>query len=99
MAAARDQAARVLRPEPDAAEDAFARDRSEATAEQSRAHPSEEVVARRPAEAPGNPATSTPNAPAAARLGKGRRSRQGRSGLRPTPLGSGPASTSTASRR
>ena len=66
MAAARDQAARVLRPEPDAAEDAFARDRSEATAEQSRAHPSEEVVARRPAEAPGNPATSTPNAPAAA---------------------------------
>jgi len=66
MAAARDQAARILRPEPDAAEDALARDPAEAAADPSRAHPLEEVVARRPAEAPGNPATSKPGSPAAA---------------------------------
>src|SRR6266581_1655121 len=66
MAAARDQTARVLRPEPDAAEDAFTRDPSEAAAAPARARPSDDIVARRPAEAPGNPATSTPSAPAAA---------------------------------
>jgi membrane fusion protein (multidrug efflux system) len=64
MAAARDQAARILRPEPGAGEDAVARDGSEAAADQPRAH--EEVVARRTAEAPANPSTSKPNAPAAA---------------------------------
>jgi membrane fusion protein (multidrug efflux system) len=66
MAAARDQAARILRTEPDAVEGAPARDPSEALADPTRAHPSEEIVARRPAEAPGNPATSQPGAPAAA---------------------------------
>ncbi len=66
MAAARDQAARVLRPEPDGAEDAFTRDPFEAAADPTRARLSDDIVARRPAEAPGNPATSTPNAPAAA---------------------------------
>jgi membrane fusion protein (multidrug efflux system) len=71
MAAARDQAARIVRPEQDPAESAFARDGSEAAADQTRAHASEEVVARRTAEAPANPATTNPatnkpGAPAAA---------------------------------
>jgi membrane fusion protein (multidrug efflux system) len=66
MAAARDQAARIVRPEHDPAESAFARDGSEAAADQTRAHASEEVVARRTAEAPANPATNKPGAPAAA---------------------------------
>ena len=66
MAAAREQAARIVRPEQDPAESAFARDGSEAAADQPRAHASEEVVARRTAEAPANPATSKPGAPAAA---------------------------------
>ena len=70
MAAARDQAARIRRAEPDAAADALVRDPSEA-ADPSRAHPSEErpaeeIVARRSAEAPGSPATDRPGAPAAA---------------------------------
>jgi membrane fusion protein (multidrug efflux system) len=64
MAAARDQAARILRPDPDGDDGVVARDGSESAADQPRAH--EEVVARRTAEAPANPATSKPNAPAAA---------------------------------
>src|SRR5258707_13715180 len=50
MAAARDQAARILRPEPDAAEGETARDASAGLTDQLRAHVSEET-ARRPAEA------------------------------------------------
>jgi len=66
MAAARDQAARILRPEPDdTAEAESARDA--ALAESRRAHASEETVARRPAETPGNPSIDKPAAaPAAA---------------------------------
>jgi membrane fusion protein, multidrug efflux system len=68
MAAARDQAARILRPDPD--EKAIARDPSTDIAESLHAQPSEETVARRPAEAPGNPAighpSASPAAPAAA---------------------------------
>ena len=52
MAAARDQAARILRTEPDTADGEAARDASAALAEQLRAHLSEETVARRPAETP-----------------------------------------------
>ena len=50
MAAARDQAARIIRPEPDAAEGTFVRDAS--AADSPRSHASEETVARRPAETP-----------------------------------------------
>jgi membrane fusion protein (multidrug efflux system) len=72
MAAARDQAARILRTEPDTAEGEAARDASAALAEQLRAHLSEETVARRPAETPVGPVIETPavekpaTAPAAA---------------------------------
>src|SRR6202140_1236907 len=72
MAAARDQAARVLRTGPDPAEGEAARDVSAALADQLRAHLSEETVARRPIETPASPATETPptekpaSAPAAA---------------------------------
>jgi membrane fusion protein (multidrug efflux system) len=67
MAAARDQAARILRSEPDATESGFARDTSAAApAEQARSDPSEEPVARRPAEAPDQPAIEPAAAPAAA---------------------------------
>jgi membrane fusion protein (multidrug efflux system) len=67
MAVARDQAARILRTEPDTAEGEAARDASAALAEQLRAHLSEEIVARRPAEAPVGPAIEKPvAAPAAA---------------------------------
>jgi membrane fusion protein (multidrug efflux system) len=69
MAAARDQAARILRPGQDAAEGGFARDASAAPVDQTGPHVSEETVARRPAE-PGNPAidkpVAAPAAPAAA---------------------------------
>jgi membrane fusion protein, multidrug efflux system len=51
MAAARDQAARILRPEPDSAAGESVRDASAVLADQLRAHLSEET-ARRPAEAP-----------------------------------------------
>jgi membrane fusion protein, multidrug efflux system len=68
MAAMRDQAARILRPEPDTAEGGTARDASAALADQLRSHLSEET-ARRPAEAErpavDKPATA-PTAPAAA---------------------------------
>jgi membrane fusion protein (multidrug efflux system) len=64
MAAARDQTARILRPEPDAAEGDSAHDASAVLADQLRAHVSEEVVARRHAETPATdrPATDKPAA-------------------------------------
>jgi membrane fusion protein (multidrug efflux system) len=52
MAAARDQAARVIRVEPDAAEAEPARDSAAVLAEQLRGHLADEVVSRRPAETP-----------------------------------------------
>ncbi|MGC2315426.1 MAG: HlyD family secretion protein [Bradyrhizobium sp.] len=58
MAAARDQAARILRPEQDAAENNAARDASP-SADQTRSHP-EEPVARRPAETPDRPVIEKP---------------------------------------
>jgi len=66
MAAARDQAARILRPEPDTAAKEIARDVSIDLAELPHAQLSEETVARRPAEAPGNPAIDKPAAAPAA---------------------------------
>jgi membrane fusion protein (multidrug efflux system) len=57
MAAARDQAARILRAEPDAAEGGFAR---EVSTDSPRSPVSEETVARRSAESPANPATEKP---------------------------------------
>jgi membrane fusion protein, multidrug efflux system len=66
MAAARDQAARILRPEPDKAESGIARDVSEFPAEQAGSDPSEETVGRRPAEAPDQPAIDQPAAAPAA---------------------------------
>jgi membrane fusion protein (multidrug efflux system) len=57
MAAARDQAARILRAEPDAAEGGFAR---EVPADSPRSPVAEETVARRSAESPANPATEKP---------------------------------------
>jgi membrane fusion protein (multidrug efflux system) len=67
MAAARDQAARILRPEPDSAEGEPARDASAVLADQLRVHLSEET-ARRPAEAPAQdkPAIDKPAAALAA---------------------------------
>jgi membrane fusion protein (multidrug efflux system) len=64
MAAARDQAARILRTEPDTAQDGSVRDASTVLADQLRAHISEDVVARRPMEAPASdkPATDKPAA-------------------------------------
>jgi membrane fusion protein, multidrug efflux system len=74
MAAARDQAARILPPEPDPAEGAYARD---ASAGSPRAHVSEEIVARRPVETPASPTIDKPAAapadtanPAAPKPGK-----------------------------
>ena len=57
MAAARDQAARMLRAEPDAAQDAFARD---VPAESTPSPGSEQTVDLRSAEAPGPPAFEKP---------------------------------------
>ena len=62
MAAARDQAARIFRPEPDRAESGIARDVSESPGEQAGADPSEQTVGRRPAEAPDQPAIDKPAA-------------------------------------
>src|ERR1700733_13861159 len=62
MAAARDQAARVLRPEQDPAEGESVRGASAALADSLRAHLSDETVARRPAEAPERPAIDKPAA-------------------------------------
>jgi membrane fusion protein (multidrug efflux system) len=67
MATARDQAARILRPEVDTAEESAA---SSASADPHRAHLSEETVARRSAEAPDRPAIDKPAAPAAPKPGK-----------------------------
>lgn len=71
MAAARDQAARMLRPEPETAGGDAAREASAAIADQIRAHLSDETVARKPAEVdrpaidkPGT-APAAPAAPAA----------------------------------
>ena len=67
MAAARDQAARILRPEPEANEGESAREAFTAAAEQSRSHAPEEPVVRRPAEAPAGPAIAkSASAPEAA---------------------------------
>src|SRR6266446_2432741 len=66
MAAARDQAARILRPEPDRAESGIARDVSQSPAEQAGSDPSEQTVGRRSAEAPDQPAIDQPAAAPAA---------------------------------
>src|SRR6476469_2122186 len=66
MAAARDQAARIMRPEPDRAGGETADDVFSGSAESVRAHAADETVAHRPAEAPGRPAVEQPTAPAAA---------------------------------
>jgi membrane fusion protein (multidrug efflux system) len=67
MAAARDQAARVFRPEPDQVEGAPPREASGAPSDSPRSHSPEEIIARRPLEAPDNPSTGKPvAAPAAA---------------------------------
>jgi membrane fusion protein, multidrug efflux system len=80
MAAARDQAARILRVEPDKAEGGFARDVAAAPREQLRAQLAEETVARRPAETPELPASDQPSDvsavasnPAAPKSGKRKR--------------------------
>ncbi len=65
MAAARDQAARILRPEPDTADSGIARDVSPAG--QAGSESSEQTVGRRPAEAPDDqPAIDQPAAAPAA---------------------------------
>jgi membrane fusion protein, multidrug efflux system len=77
MAAARDQAARILRSEPDTADGESALDNNAAPAEALRAHVAEETR-RQPAQPPGNPATDKPAgaaaavSPAAAKSGKRR---------------------------
>ena len=65
MAAARDQAARILRDEPDAAGDGVADKAVAETADSNRAHLSDET-SRRPHETPDRPATTKPAPPAAA---------------------------------
>jgi len=66
MAAARDQAARILRPEPDRAESGIARDLSDSPADQAGSDAAEHTVGRRPAEAPDQPAINQPAAAPAA---------------------------------
>nr|HEV8011668.1 HlyD family secretion protein [Bradyrhizobium sp.] len=76
MAAAREQAARIVRVEPDTAESGFARDAAAAPLDSLRAHLTEETVARRTSEMPDRPATDAPSGaavasnPAAAKSGK-----------------------------
>ena len=67
MAAARDQAARIIRSEPDSSESDAAREAAAGLAEQLRSHVAEET-ARRHGEAPAGPATEKPaiDKPAAA---------------------------------
>src|ERR1700726_1724465 len=75
MAAARDQAARMLRPEPDTADGETVRDASAALADPLRSHRSEET-ARRPAEVerPGiDKPAAAPEAPASAAPKSGKR--------------------------
>jgi len=64
MAAARDQAARVLRAEPNAADTDSARDASAILAESVRAHLSDETVSRHPAGVPERPVVAKPLASA-----------------------------------
>jgi len=52
MAASRDQAARIVRVEPDTAEDESSRDAASVLAEQLRGHLADDPVGRRPAETP-----------------------------------------------
>src|SRR5260221_8018327 len=66
MAAARDQAARILRPEPGRAESGTARDVSDSPADQAGSDPAEQTVGRRPAEALDQPAIDQPAAQPAA---------------------------------
>ena len=61
MAAARDQAARVVRTEPETAEDEVSHDATAQLADQLRTHVAEETK-RRPAETPAPPATENPAA-------------------------------------
>ena len=65
MAAARDQAARILRTEPNSADSDSRHETSAAIADQLRAQLSDDSVARRPAEVPERPAVSQPVAPEA----------------------------------
>jgi membrane fusion protein, multidrug efflux system len=67
MAAARDQAARIVRPEPDGAEGSHD---ATAAAERAGSPGLEETVPRRIAEAPADPAVATPAATAAPKSGK-----------------------------
>ena len=62
MAAARDQAARVIRVEPDTAGGEAERDNAAVLAEQLRGHLAEDVVSRRPAEPPAKTVTEKPAA-------------------------------------
>jgi membrane fusion protein (multidrug efflux system) len=62
MAAGRDQAARKVRAEPEAAEGGPSRDASAVLAEQLRAHAGDDAVARHPAEAPDQTVTEKPAA-------------------------------------
>ncbi len=79
MAAARDQAARILRPEPDRVEGGIAREVSQSPAERADADPSEPTVGRRPEEAPDQPATDQPAAaPAADAVAVSREPKSGR---------------------
>jgi membrane fusion protein (multidrug efflux system) len=64
MAAARDQAARIIRTEPETAEGEAVRENSAQLADQLRTHVAEETK-RRPAETPAGPATEPPAAPSA----------------------------------
>jgi membrane fusion protein (multidrug efflux system) len=64
MAAARDQAARVVRTGPETAEDEVSRDATAQLADQLRTHVAEETR-RRPGETPAGPTTETPAAPPA----------------------------------
>src|SRR5258706_7994106 len=64
MGVARDQAARILRPEPDTADSGIAGDVSPAG--QAGSDPSEHTFGRRPAEAPDQPAIDQPAAAPAA---------------------------------
>jgi membrane fusion protein (multidrug efflux system) len=64
MAAARDQAARIIRTEPETADGEAARENSAHLADQLRTHVAEETK-RRPAETPASPAAEPPAAPSA----------------------------------
>ena len=66
MAAARDQAARILRSEPDSAENDTAREAPAAIADSIRAQLSDDTPSRRSAELPERPAVAKPAAPTAA---------------------------------